>query len=306
MHETEGRDLLERSGRADDGVRRVVVGVDDGPSGRSALLWALREAHSRRVPLLAVRAWTPGYEVLGDDGPRLAERVSDQGRAALDLARQDLDLAVARSGLGDGEQSARATAGQAAGVLLEAGDDALIVVGNRGTGLLGRHVLGSTAARVLHHALSPVVVVPPELSGPRRRAPRVLVGVDHSPASMHALSVAAETARRYGHPLVPVHVQPLPTADLSGLGTCLSDPAPAREAATAALWSAVAAAGAGDVVVDPEVAVGHAGQVLTTLAQPQDLLVVGSRGRGGFGALLLGSTSTSCAQHATCPVLVVR
>ena len=305
MHQTEERKVRELSGPT-DGVRRIVVGVDDSPSGRSALLWALREAHSRLVPLLALRAWTPGYEVLGEDGPRLAERMSDQGRAAQDFAQQDLDLAVARTGLSVGQQSARATAGQAADVLLEAGCDALIVVGSRGTGLLGRHVLGSTAARVLHHALSPVVVVPPELPSTRRRAPRVLVGVDHSSASMHALSVAAETARRYGHPLVPVHVQQLPTADLSGLGTYLSDPGPAREAATAALWAAVAAAGAGDVVVAPEVATGHAGHLLTTLAQPQDLLAVGSRGRGGFGALLLGSTSTSCAQHATCPVLVVR
>lgn len=305
MQQTEGRDLLARGGGA-DGVRRVVVGVDDSPSGRSAMSWALREAHARGVPLLAVRAWTPGYEVLGHEGPRLAERMSEQGRAAHDFARRDLELAVARTGLRDGEQSARATVGQPAEVLLEAGYDALIVVGTRGAGMLGRHVLGAAAARVLHHALGSVVVVPPELPSTRRSAPRVVVGVDHSPASLHALEVAGETARRYGHPLVPVFAHQPPLEDLSGVGTNLWAPQRVRATAMAELRSAVQAAGCSDLVVAPEVALGHAGHALTTLAQPEDLLVVGSRGRGGFASLLLGSTSTSCAQHATCPVLVVR
>ena len=58
--------------------------------------------------------------------------------------------------------------------------------------------------------------------------------------------------------------------------------------------------------VRAEVLVGNPGASLKKLARPQDLLVVGSRGRGGFAGLLLGSTSTQLAQHATCPVLVVR
>ena len=58
-------------------------------------------------------------------------------------------------------------------------------------------------------------------------------------------------------------------------------------------------------LVEPEVVTGHAGAVLLEMTRPGDVLVVGSRGRGGFRGLLMGSTSTQCAQHATCPVVVV-
>jgi nucleotide-binding universal stress UspA family protein len=49
---------------------------------------------------------------------------------------------------------------------------------------------------------------------------------------------------------------------------------------------------------------GPAADVLVDAAQQAELLVVGSRGRGGFRGMLLGSVSTACAQYAACPVLV--
>ena len=58
-------------------------------------------------------------------------------------------------------------------------------------------------------------------------------------------------------------------------------------------------------LVETEVVTGHAAAVLLEMTRPGDVLVVGSRGRGGFRGLLMGSTSTQCAQHTTCPVVVV-
>jgi len=128
-------------------------------------------------------------------------------------------------------------------------------------------VLGSVSSSVLHHATVPVASVPEPQDGDGT-APRVVVGVDHSPAALTALAAAAEHARRRGLVLVPVYVHEPVELPRGG---------------------------------------AHAPSVaLLRTARPQDLLVVGSRGRGGFAGLLLGSTSPQLAQHAPCPVLVLR
>jgi nucleotide-binding universal stress UspA family protein len=58
--------------------------------------------------------------------------------------------------------------------------------------------------------------------------------------------------------------------------------------------------------VSTEVLEGHAGERLIALSREADLLVVGSRGHGGFMGLLLGSVTTYVVNHALCPVVVVR
>jgi nucleotide-binding universal stress UspA family protein len=61
-----------------------------------------------------------------------------------------------------------------------------------------------------------------------------------------------------------------------------------------------------DVVINPVVVQGWPAEVLLDAAEGADLLVVGSRGRGGFTSTLLGSVSQNCAHHATCPLLIIR
>ena len=61
-----------------------------------------------------------------------------------------------------------------------------------------------------------------------------------------------------------------------------------------------------DVTIYPIVVRGWPAEVLLNAAEGADLLVVGSRGRGGFTSALLGSVSQNCAHHATCPLLIIR
>lgn len=140
---------------------------------------------------------------------------------------------------------------------------------------------------------------------------RIVVGVDGSEASQHALRWALSEARVRGTGVEAVHVWRYPVWTYSPAIT--TPPAFAREdleaEAQAVLDHAVDAAletQPGDIRVDRMVAEGVASEQLVRLAAGADLLVVGHRGRGGFATLLLGSVAHQCAAHATCPVVIVR
>jgi nucleotide-binding universal stress UspA family protein len=91
----------------------------------------------------------------------------------------------------------------------------------------------------------------------------------------------------------------------TSLGVDLSD---LHRAAEDLLERAIADAGdeTEGVEIERQVVEGPAAEVLVNAATPGDLLVVGSRGHGGFGGLLLGSVSQQCVHHAPCPVVVVH
>lgn len=277
----------------------IVVGVDRSAAAAGALEWALEEGVRRGSKVTALCAWTDlataGYPL----GGVLVTDPAQVERLARETAEELLKEATGKVAGADGiEIGVAALRGPAAAVLAEMSRTAdLVVVGTRSASALSRAVLGSVSSSLLHHAASPVVVVPePRAAG--TRPPRVVVGVDHSPESKVALRWAADAAARRGWPLVPVFVHEAifdeVTADLSL--------AELEDHERAALRSAV---GTFEGVVEPEVLTGHAGEQLLGMVEPQDLLVVGSRGRGGFTGLLLGSTSTSVAQHAVCPVAVL-
>lgn len=288
-------------------MTRIVVGVDGSAAGIAALDWALRESVARAVPLLAVRAWlSPAFGHYYPEGSDLVGHESEASLAAQHLAEEQVKVACDRVPGAEGvDVSAVAVMGTPAHVLLAAAEGAvLLVVGSRGEGALSRLVLGSVSAAVLHHAHCPVAVVPASPATPTTDGAvgRVLVGLDHSDAAAKAFTVAIEVARAHEAVLVPVHVHG-PMESRSGTGAQVRVGLEASDRRS--LLTQAQAQGAGDLLVEPEVVTGHAAEVLLEMTRPGDVLVVGSRGRGGFRGLLMGSTSSQCAQHATCPVVVV-
>ena len=140
----------------------------------------------------------------------------------------------------------------------------------------------------------------------------VVVGVDNSAGGKAALRFALEEAQLRQSTLRVVHAWRFGYIGATGLegnppvvGGELDE---FRATAAAELDAIVAdvANGAARVQIEKRVDQGSAAAVLVDESRHADLLVVGSRGRGGFASLLLGSVSQQCADHAACPVVIVR
>jgi nucleotide-binding universal stress UspA family protein len=141
---------------------------------------------------------------------------------------------------------------------------------------------------------------------------RIVVGVDGSETSRQALRWAAEEALAHDAELNVVHAwdSPSPGAGV-GLSPGRRAPAAVEEqhgAAEQLVRDVVKEELGGSPLsnVRPSIGRGSAASVLLEAAKGADLLVVGSRGLGGFAGLLLGSVSTKMANHAGCPVVIVR
>ena len=144
----------------------------------------------------------------------------------------------------------------------------------------------------------------------------ILVGTDGSAGAHRAVGWALEEARLRGAELVILHVWALPLIDALPEPWMLATPIGHTDdrlqdrmeaSAQAVLDAAVAAAKAAGpgVPVRGELAEGRPAVALVEAARDADLLVVGSRGLGGFAGLLLGSVSAQCVHHAPCPVAVI-
>jgi nucleotide-binding universal stress UspA family protein len=140
----------------------------------------------------------------------------------------------------------------------------------------------------------------------------IVVGVDHSPGAREAVRFALDEARLRDATLRAVHAWQFGYLGLTGLEGAL--PAAGGELHDSRAAAADTLDGtlrevipnAGGVDVERRVVEGTPAAVLIEQSRDADLLVVGSRGHGGFAQLLLGSVSQQCAQHAECPVVIVR
>jgi nucleotide-binding universal stress UspA family protein len=192
----------------------------------------------------------------------------------------------------------------------EGAEGALVVVGSHGRGGFARLLLGSSSAALAAHATVPVVVTRGTDPGEAWRAAPVVVGVDGSAVSEAAIEFAFQAASRRGHGLVVVHAWSQPDALVDEAYAVLAEAETRQVEGRLALAESLA--GWRDKYPDVEVTQlvidGHAVKAL--LAQAQEhragLLVVGSRGRGGFSGLRLGSVSRGVLHHSAVPVAVVR
>jgi nucleotide-binding universal stress UspA family protein len=138
----------------------------------------------------------------------------------------------------------------------------------------------------------------------------IAVGVDGSAESERAVEWALDEARTHGDTLLLVHAWQFPAV---GVTTYAGDPLPVFghgdiEKLAAGVLADVAQAARerqAGVSVDTRLVEGHPGAALVDASDGARLLVVGSRGLGGFKGMLMGSVSSACAHHARCPVVIV-
>jgi nucleotide-binding universal stress UspA family protein len=201
------------------------------------------------------------------------------------------------------------TAAAVPSLLAQTEDALLLVVGSRGTGGFRGILVGSTAVALVAHGDCPVAVirgatedVAPPAEGP------VVVGVDGSPTSDAAIATAFDEASWRGAGLVAVHAWSEYASDHVRF-QALDE---GREQVEQVENELLAQRLAGwqekypDVAVRRVVTSGRPVEQLLDQAAGAQLIVVGSRGNGGFSGMLLGSTSQALIRHATCPLLVVR
>ena len=295
------------------GGRTLVVGADWSTESQRGIEWACAMAGpTDRIVL--VHAWqmpvVAGYDMVLAIDP--VELSSSAARA--------LDELVAS--IGDDRIVPVVREGHAGRGLIDQADDedaAMIVLGHNGNSRVAM-MLGSTANYVVHHTKRPVVVArgwimedDAEITPPRY----VVVGVDdheldldHPEADENASVRAVQWA--YALPGIErirvVHAWFLPSLAIGVRADVAADMDEMDAVAQTRIDNVLAAAGPAPegVELTSEPVRGTPGFALIEESREADLLVVGSRGHGGFAELLLGSTTAEVSAHSHCPVAIVR
>lgn len=282
-----------------DGSAKVIAGYDGSPDAKRALAWAADLARSKKAPLRVVVA-------MGDFRVRRVteldvewERVHEADLTA------DAQAAVAALGLEDASLEV-SHYGPAPAVLDEADETSVIVMGSRGHGRLASAFVGSVSQHIAQHSPCTVVVVR-EASDPHQDT--VVVGVDGSDGCRPALDFAFEHASRTGAPVTALYV----SESLRGrVGRAREQAVSPEDTELTAAEPIVAEAlkpyteKYPDVPVHRELTYGSAVRSLSDASEHAALVVVGSRGRGAFESLLLGSVGQGLLHHAHCPVVIAR
>ncbi|MFC0527671.1 universal stress protein [Phytohabitans kaempferiae] len=282
-------------------TQSIVVGYDASGAADAALDWALD--HSARaetqVKLVHVFEWR---SVAGTIGLAPAVWQEDTTREAAQGVLTET-LARAQESHPNVPISGTVVGGEPAAVLVDESRDAhLVVLGDRGHSRFANLLLGSTSMSVSTHAHCPVVVV---RGTERRDDGPVIAGFDGSQGSRLATEFAFGEADRRGAELRVLHAWQPPTARWRPPGFNVEEQVKVEQEGLKGEvtgWRDRYP----DVAAGAHVVAGAPAETLIKASQGAQMIVVGSRGRGGFSGLLLGSVSQQLLHHAQCPVVVVR
>lgn len=274
----------------------IVVGYDGSADSERALDWAITAAAQWSCPLrlVAVRDY---------DSPQwLPERAEDAGQRAV----QQLSAVGDRPG-GMPVAVVQPLEEPATHALLQQASDArMMVLGARGHGVLSGLVMGSVSQHLSRHAECSVVVVrQPHNTGDMR----IVVGFDDSPGSQRAVEFGFDAASRSGAPVTVIHGWRRSTGGSAGTYIPMSQKIAAEiDSEANHLHEAMGEwlTKYPDLEVTLEAIPLHPVRVLADASEHAALVVVGSRGRGAFTGLLLGSVSQGVLHHAGCTVAIAR
>lgn len=299
---------------------RVVVGIDGSPAARGALRWAAHEAKLRGADLDVVWAWAyPSYvDPMGGyyPLPSLYDDAEVDHRMRLD---DELDLVLGKD-RSVAVHAISVCSSAAGAVLKQAVGAALMVVGSHGTSGWRLVLLGSTAIQCMHHAPCPIAVVRlPEAgeqekeegsagaSAEQRESGPIVVGVDGSVSSIAALRWAVMEAIIRKTNIEVVHCWQVPLMYLAN-GYATPDLDQLRQSATTVVEGAIAQATDGLTNlpgITTKVFEAPAGEALIAESKAAQIVVVGTRGHGGFVGLLIGSIATQVVTYSLCPTVIV-
>ncbi|HET6531449.1 MAG TPA: universal stress protein [Actinoplanes sp.] len=290
-------------------VRGVVVGVDGSPDADDALRWALTEGRRRNLPVRAVNVWHPSGRPSEVEWLSTLRSVADLREHLLDDVASGVRAVAEQAGATDVPLTPEVLYGHPTQELIRAaGEDSLLVVGSRGRGSVAGLMRGSVSQSCAQYAAGTVVIVRGRRTDPA--AGHVVAGIDGSAESIRALRFAAEAARHREVPLRVIHAWTMPYLGFAGPATRLPQDAvdDLTEQAQRILQDSIDQASLDVRQTDLEARLvqGPPAPSLLQAADGADLLVVGSRGLGGWKGLLLGSVSTQCVTESPCPVAVVR
>lgn len=299
----------------------VVVAVDGTSKDPAVLTWAAHSAQRRGSALHVVSVADLGVSAFGgpeaSGGGAVVAQLLEGADATVSAALRHLSEVAPEVPV-----TSAAVTGSPSRVLVDAAEPAaLVVVGSSRASRLERVVLGSVSAAVIQHANAPVVLVP---EGSGAGPGRVVVGVDGSAQSRAAARTAIDVARHAGVSVLALTAWNVEVvggvvvtepgspeweqvdARYRGVAQEVVDQAAQEVAAGATVAPGIESRAQGLPEVSVDVRRGSPAGVLLEEVADDDLLVVGTRGRGGFRGLLLGSVSQRVLEAAPCPVLVTR